>query len=309
MIKAPTIKDVLISLLFIFGSWQISNAQQDPLYSQYAFSLLAVNPAYSGFNNFTSFSINSRFQWAGIEGSPTTNIFTSNSSFFDGKAGLGMVFSNDRIGINSTTEGHLSYSYKIKMNDLSIHFGLQTGFVRFKYEVDDLTLRVFDDPLFSPSEEQATKPNFGAGIIITGDKWLAGFSVPKALNNDFDKADFNGIKYQRHYYLTGAYLYQVNSGLIIKPTLLLRAVKNAPASVNFNTTAIINNKYWVGLFTNNLSTFGAITQLELSSRYKFGYSFEVSSGGGFNTRLASHEFFLSVNLELFKNQKIIQQYF
>ncbi len=164
-------------------------AQQDPLYSQYAFNLLAINPAYSGMRNQADFALNSRFQWAGVEGSPTTNILTANTSLMKEKGGFGIIFSSDKIGIDRTTEAHISYGYKVQWNDLTVSFGLQTGFVNFNYKVDNLTLRVFDDPLFSSTERRVTKLNFGAGFFVKSDKFLFGAAIPKALNNNFSEAD------------------------------------------------------------------------------------------------------------------------
>lgn len=293
---------IMMASLPLFG-------QQDPLYSQYTFSLLAINPSYAGLRNQTDFSLNSRFQWAGVEGSPTTNILMGNTSIMNERGGLGLILSADRIGINRSTEGHIAYSYNFSWNDLTVSLGLQTGFVNFRYRIDELTLRVLDDPQFSGGEQTSTKVNFGTGFIVKGDKFMAGFSIPKALNNDFGNTEFNGIQYKRHYYLTGAYLFEAKSGLIIKPMMLLRAVGGAPLSVNFNTNVIINNRYWAGLYTNNLSTLGAMFQVEFSSAYKFGYSFEFFTGKDISSRLSSHEIYLSISFELLKGQSIFQHYF
>jgi len=47
-------------------------AQQDPLFSQYMFNKLAVNPAYAGSREYLTVDALYRYQWVNIDGAPKT---------------------------------------------------------------------------------------------------------------------------------------------------------------------------------------------------------------------------------------------
>jgi len=119
---------LFILLLVPFSAF----AQQDPVSSQYMYTPLTFNPSYAGINNITNITLNSRFQWGGFEGAPSTYSLTANTSIVGGKVGLGIMILNDQIGISENTEGQFSFAYKISSGRKVFSFGLQTGFVAFK---------------------------------------------------------------------------------------------------------------------------------------------------------------------------------
>ena len=60
-------------------------AQQDPMYSQYMYNMMSVNPAYAGSKGGIHALLLHRQQWTDIEGAPTTQNFTIHSPFMDDK--------------------------------------------------------------------------------------------------------------------------------------------------------------------------------------------------------------------------------
>ena len=54
-------------------------SQQDPLFTQYAYNKLAINPAYAGSSGRFSMDLISRFQWVGIKGAPRTFSFKAHT--------------------------------------------------------------------------------------------------------------------------------------------------------------------------------------------------------------------------------------
>ena len=171
-----------LSILVLVLISSLAYAQQDPINSQYMSNPLAVNPSYAGIHNVTNFNLNTRFQWSSLQGSPTTYTFTGNTSIVNGKVGLGLMVLNDQIGISNNTEVQVSYAYKISDRTNTFSFGLQTGFVSYASDLEQLNLRFNDDPLFQPGVEQATKFNVGAGITFMNDKLYLSLSVPRMLN-------------------------------------------------------------------------------------------------------------------------------
>ena len=283
-------------------------AQQDPISSQYMYNPLTFNPSYAGINDVTNITVNTRFQWGQFEGAPTTFSLAANTAIVGGKVGLGMMLLNDKIGVSENTEMQLSYAYKIGNGQKTFSFGLQTGFIIYRKNLDNLNLRVFDDPLFQPGFEQATKFNVGAGASYMTDNLFISLSVPRMINSKVNEG-VEIVAYERHAYLLGAYLLEIKPGLKMKPSVLLRAVAGAPLSFDVNVSFLINNQFWVGAFTRNFNSYGLMTQFELLDAYKIGYSFELLNKDFTGNNLLTHEIFLSADLALFSHQSIYQRFF
>ena len=299
----PTLLSVLMFIAF-------SNvfAQQDALISQYMFNQLAYNPSYAGINNNTNISINSRFQWANFEGSPTSTFFTGSTSILNGKVGLGTTLIFDQLGSTKNTQAQISYSYKIQSADKTFSFGLQTGILNVRVDDKDLNLKVADDPFFLGTTESATKVNFGAGVSLMSDSYFFGVSVPRLMNSKFESGNVNLI-YERHFYFSGAYIFQASPTVKIKPMVLLKGVKGAPLSVDINLSVLLLNKLWVGAFTRNLKASGGMVQFEFMEAYKIGYSYEFLGKSLTGNTLPTNEIMLSADLAIFSHQSVFQRFF
>ena len=290
---------VLYLLLVLLMASPVVRAQQDPLYSQYLFNPLAINSAYTGLDPVLSASFNSRFQWNALEGSPETYTLAAHSSLFDNKIGAGILLLNDRLGVTQNTEIHLSYSYKIQFDYSKIAFGLRTSLVNYRYDYNQLTLKSLDDPDFLPVAENATKPNFGAGMIYTGKNLFVGLSVPRILNSDFEDGVTSSTRYIRHYYLMTSYLFNIDENLAVKPGVLVKGVSGAPVSLDVNVNFLLENLVWVGFYSRDLNSFGVMGQIELNRAYRLGYSFELLSRSRLPMNYTTHEVSLILDFAIF----------
>src|SRR5205809_8132935 len=75
-----------------------SNAQQYPVFSQYYFNELVINPAFAGSHVQLSMNATYRSQWVNFPGAPKTFSFSGHSSLFNGKIGVGLLVNSDQIG-------------------------------------------------------------------------------------------------------------------------------------------------------------------------------------------------------------------
>lgn len=286
-----------------------SEAQQDPLYSQYYFNQLVVNPAYTGIHNNTNISAISRRQWVGgIDGNPITNSLGLQTALADNKVGLGALFVQDKLGVANNVEVHLTASYKISWVDKTFAFGLQGGVVSANYDLNSLNPRDPNDPAFASGMVSSTQPNFGAGIAYMTDNMYIGLSSPRLLNNEFGDGITSNFRYKRHIYANFAYLFELNSVMKLKPSVMLRGVEGAPLSYDLSALLLLNNMFWVGAYTRDLDAIGVLFQFDYKNAYRFGYNFELQAFSGF-TQYTTHEFLLSVDLALFGEQDVFQRYF
>lgn len=178
-----------------------------------------------------------------------------------------------------------------------LSFGLQAGVTQYRTNNGDLNVYDPDAPEFAGSPT-LVKPSFGAGVILSNDRYFVGLSVPRMLKHtDFAGQDVQ--LYQQHFYFTGAYTAFLSDRVRIKPSVLIRGVKGAPVSADYNVLFNIDEKYGAGCYTRNFNAFGFLAQLHPGNRYRLGYAFEVPSNKSIGTRYTSHELTLSVNLETF----------
>jgi type IX secretion system PorP/SprF family membrane protein len=286
-------KTLLFILVVVCGQ---VHAQQDPLYAQYLNNPLVLNPAYAGSNQKWQSTAGYRMQWAGFDGNPTTFNFSSHLSLVDNKVGLGLVAIQDKIGEVKNTEFNLNYSYRIEFDKNALYFGLSTGMVRYNSDPGLLNLQMQDDQAFAFTNEFSF--NTGAGIMMKGDKYLFGFSVPKILPTKITQTDQTIQVYNQHFYLFGSYIYIINDRTIFKPSLLLKGTQGAPLSADVNLNLVFDQSYTVGLLTRNLNTLGLLAQLKMKD-YRLGYVLEVPMNNSVGQRFTSHEISLTYSLAIF----------
>src|SRR5688500_16797755 len=133
----------------------LCRGQQQPMFTQYMFNGLVLNPAYAGAQeSFTATAI-LRKQWVGIEDAPQTQTFSAHSPLDDlrkikgsgSPVSLGLTIFHDNIAITGQTGLLASYAYRLRfVNNASLSFGLQAGFSQFSIRYSELGL---DDPSFS----------------------------------------------------------------------------------------------------------------------------------------------------------------
>src|SRR5688500_11544931 len=124
---------VLVIAIMLAG---VARAQQRPIQSLYMFDPLTINPAYAGTHVQLSGTAIYRNQWVNFDGAPKTFTGSIHSGFRKAKVGVGILFSNDQIGVHSDNSLYGIYSYKIKLSERKggglLSFGLQAGFNSLK---------------------------------------------------------------------------------------------------------------------------------------------------------------------------------
>jgi len=270
-----------------------TQAQQDPLYSQYLNNPVLLNPAYTGINNKLNAVAGYRTQWAGFEGNPTMINFSSHMSMVQNKVGAGIMVVQDKIGDTKNTEINAMYSYKLDFKDYTVSFGLLTGMMIFRNDPGQVNPLDQNDPSFQYVKE--SKFNFGTGIMLKSERLMLGLSVPHLIPSTLDQGGQQMNVYNQHLYLLGAYVFNLSEYVRVKPSVLLRTTKGSPVSADFNFNLNLEHRYTIGVLTRNFNTFGALVQMDIKD-YRLGYVFEVPSEKSLGARFPSHEISLTLLL-------------
>jgi type IX secretion system PorP/SprF family membrane protein len=312
LIENNKMKKIVLTILIVFTAIFNGNAQQDPHYTQYMYSMNVINPAYAGSKENISFELLYRKQWINIEGAPSTFTF-SGSSPVGKNLGLGVSMISDEIGPVKEQNFYTDLSYTLNLGgEHRLAFGLKTGATFQKIGLNSdiaYTLPFPDDDAFK-QDTNSIFFNVGAGVFYYTDKYYIAFSVPNMIKSTH--LDYNGVKYGtevQHYFLTGGYVFDINPNLKFKPFVMLKSAFNAPVSLDVSTNFLINEKFEIGATYRLDDNFGAMINFAISPSMRIGYAYDKVVSTLNVTTPSSHEIILLYDLKIAKKVSRSSRYF
>jgi len=269
----------IVIMLFVF---QHVHAQTEPMYSQYMYNMLGVNPAYAGNREALSLNFFQRNQWLGIKGAPKTTSVSIDQSIKDGKIGWGMQVYDDRLGVEAATGFNGMLSTRIQVSKKGIlSGGLSFGMMNYRINLNDVNNRNnTNDPSFISSQNPSSwKPSLGMGVYYNTDRFYASVSTPSILKSrlasyqDFvssiDKT--NGF----HLFANTGYVFDVNDELKLKPSTMVKMVSGAPVEADINLNVWIKDILGLGGSYRTGDAFVGMAELQATSNLRIGYAYDV----------------------------------
>jgi len=282
MIRLP------LFVLLVLGSIS-ARAQLYPVYSQYYFNELMINPAFAGAHVQFSATSTYRNQWINFPGAPKTFSLTAHSSLVGGRVGVGIMINEDKIGSYANKDLTLVYAYKLRFPKSTLSFGIQGSLYFLNADFSSLNIQQ-GDPNFIPYN--LFKPNFGAGIYYNQRNFFIGFSNPYLINSKFSTSmmtadPVTGLPtkiqsnlYQfRNYFLRSGFIANLDpkGNVKINPSILLRAQEGAPLSLDINTSFIFYDVFSAGVSLRSGDAIISFLSLKLSEKLYFSYSFDFTT--------------------------------
>ena len=289
-------KKYYLTLCFICLLVSISEAQQQVMYTQYMYNKMGINPAFVGSKNAMVFTGIMREQWRGWDGAPRTQTFTFQSPIARTRAGAGLMFIRDQIGVVTQNSLYGSFSYKVPLSQkAALSFGLQGGMGY--YNGNYSTVNTNEDPSFS-EDTRAWFPSFGFGITYFKENFYIGLSIPQLNNYSLSETSADSdTKLQRHYFITSGYLFRINDMLHLQPSMLLKYVQGAPVNLDLTLNALINELVWVGASWRSFESIDAMFMIKVNERLQFGYSYDFATSGELRrVNVGSHEIVLRYSI-------------
>ena len=292
---------------------QIKGQQYDPLYTQYMFNSLAINPAYAGTSGSLNAMIMSRQQWVGLPDAPNTQTFSIHSPVASRYIGAGLSFIYDRMGPIQNINLSMDYSFKFKIAE-TVHtsLGLKGAISSFQSDLTKFQGEVGNDDAYYEHIDRKLLPNFGFGIYCYGNKFYVGASVPRLLENVYsDDGSVSSItkKENRLYMAMAGVVIGINPFLKLKPSFILRLSNSVPISSDLNLNALINDMLWVGGMYRYKEGYGAIVQVQITNQLRFGYAFEMTTNQMRAQQYGTHEIMLSYDFIVRKENIQNPRYF
>ena len=307
----------IFSICFVlFASSQLF-AQQDPMFSQYMFNSLVLNPAYAGSREVISTTALYRNQWVNIDGAPKTVTFSAHAPLPNDKVGLGFTFCNDRLGVTNTNNLGLSYAYRIRFrNKAVLSMGLQASIMQ--YQADFASVRHsfppnVNDPSFSMVVNRWL-PNFGVGLWYYTNKFYAGLSMPNILTNQLneDQQVFRTsqrARQSRHLFLTAGYVFGLSPTLKLKPSALLKYVPNAPIEFDINANLWFYDIFAVGVSYRTRDSFIGMVEIQATPQLGIGYAYDYTLTPLTRYTSGSHEIMVRYEFGFSRTRIITPRYF
>lgn len=292
-------KKIIVLIVLCFSA-RLAMGQQDAMLSQYMFNGLFINPAYAGSHKYFSSSLLYRTQWVNFEGAPKTALFAIDGPVKSEKMGVGLIVSNDQIGVTKQNDVYLNYSYNITLGSGKLAFGLKGGMSQYSAALTTLTYWDKSDQIYANNVTNVVMPKFGAGVYYYTEKWYAGLSLPTMLAYD-GKKKFNldvnkSSELRRHFYLTGGYVYTINESWKLKPSFLVKYVPAAPPELDINFSAMFKDMIWLGVSYRSKDAIVAIIEYQANMRFRVGYAYDITTTNLNKYSNGSHEIMIGYDL-------------
>jgi len=287
-------------LLFLLFLPLVGFGQQQAMFTQYMFNTPAINPAYAASFTVPTVTFLAREQWVGFEGAPSTQTFSIHTPFRPEKIGIGISAINDKIGPIKESAVFFDFAYQIKVSqNANLSFGAKGGFSMFRASFSEMNTVQQNDIAFQQDINGRFLPNFGFGCYYYTKKFYIGASVPKLLQNEIsinnDIYTGSANKEERHYFLVGGYLFDINQNVKFKPSFQTKFVNGSPIGIDLTANFLLKEKFWVAPNLRVGESVGIILQgIFGNMKVGYAYDFPFNEIGEYTT--GSHEILLSFDL-------------
>jgi len=288
---------VYIFLFLMFGSFAFG--QQLPVYSQYLYNKFLVNPAVAGSDGYTSLNLTAREQWIGYYGAPRTFSFSAQTRMLkrsyilknpsarrqiyrpatDGKVGLGGYVFSDKNGLITRTGFQFSYAYHMWLRrETQLSLGL--AFTGYHYKIDEKQID-FEDPNEPWMNNELRRgifvPDASFGVYVLNAKYSAGFSADQLFEASLKLGDYayKNFRLDRHYYLFGAYNFELNTLVNLEPSFLVMMSEQFKPQADIGLTYIYKQSFWTGLSYRTSKALIANVGVKYQNMF-FGYAFDFT---------------------------------
>lgn len=273
-----------------------ARAQQHPMYSQYMFNMLNINPAYAGSRGVITATALYRNQWVGIDGAPQTTSVGFDMPVKEKKIGLGFQLYDDKLGIERSTGLNASYAFRIQITESgTLSLGLQAGFLNYRANYSQVRTFQPNDPAFSQNIS-GFLPAAAAGVYYNSDRFYIGLSTPALLKTKItydNVAEVAGVSGRDlHLYLASGFVMNLNRDLALKPSILVKAVSGAPIEYDFNANLWIQNTIAFGFSYRTGDAYVGMAELQLSKQLRVGYAYDKTFSNLGSLNSGTHELML-----------------
>ena len=285
-----------ISLAFTIGVAAACSAQHTPITTQYLFNGLLINPAYAGSRDALTANLTWRKQWVGFDGAPETQVLSIHSPLAGKKLALGLLVTNDGIGISKQTGVMTNYAYRVKLGKGKLSFGVGAGFKTGRYEWTAVRTTDEGDAQFAADGPTTTRVDLSGGANWYSKKYFVGLSLPTlprsiTVRDSSGANTMSGTEFTQSM-LTGGLLLKTGADFKLKPSFLLRRFGSGPLSGDLSLNVIYQDRFWLGASWRKDDALCLMLEVLPTPQLRVGYSYDLGLGTLAVYHEGSHELML-----------------
>lgn len=321
----------LLTLACLFVLFSV-NAQQLPQFSQYLRNQYLVNPAAAGVYDFVDLTVGGRMQWLGFTDAPKTSYLYVSSPLTRAtrarynpgirissgpvrnpeirtgkfKHALGGQLLADQYGAFQQLRAAVTYAVHVPLSrNYNLSFGTSLGLSNRSF----LSERAQTLGMMTGTGTDNTYDNFvansgaqntmdlGAGLYLYSKKMFLGISADQ-LTKDFVK--FGNVQTafdpNMHFQATAGIKFNISQNASLMPAVLAKYTHGAPLSIEGSLQYEYKEWLWIGASFRNQDALVAMAGLNISERFKFGYSYDFNISKVRNFSAGGHELVLGLML-------------
>ena len=320
-------------LVLFTAFWALkTQAQQIPQYSQFSRNQFMANPAAAGVYDFIDVTVSGRWQWVGVADAPRTSylafsvplkfkpvsynpgIRTSSgpSQQPEIKTGklkhtVGGQLVADQYGAFTKFSFSGTYALHLPMTKkINLAFGIKAGVSNNSFNSDKAQVLSIINPNmpydntyagFSANNANKNIMDLHSGLYLYGKRFYLGITGDQLTRDlvEFGTASAN-FNPQVHYNVIGGYTIPINEALSITPSVMAKYMYPAPISIDMNIIADYNKMFWFGLGYRHTDALIGLVGMNLSNKFKLGYSYDFSISKFNNYSSGGHELTLGIML-------------
>ncbi len=293
-------KRAIIIIILLFSGYLYG--QQIPLFSQYMFNDIVINPAIAGTKNYFTTKFVHRNQWVGIPGAPVTQTLSIHGPIKHLSMGVGGFIYNDITGPGRQTGIKLTYAYHINLPKGKLSLGIHGGMFQYKYSKSELTThQQNDNAVLNASGESMWIPDASFGAYYFNDIYYIGISTSQLFETKLKYGEFQRVTLghlERHYSLLAGYNipFYYTKQFELEPSVLIKYVDTAPLEIDLNIKGFYMNSYWLGASYRSGDAIVLLAGLKIKDNIHLGYSYDITTSELHRYSRGSHEIMLGYNL-------------
>lgn len=291
-----------IFIIVAFLSLAYVNAQQEPNYLLYRYTMNAINPAYAAADGNTSLTSNFRSQWINTENSPETQTFFFQTPLTE-NLGIGLSVINDAVFVENTTSFNVDFSYKIKLTEgTDLFLGIKAGGRTYNIDQDGFSGFGLGLGQIDPAVgniDTGFRPDLGLGFHLLNDKYYVSLSVTSLLQSERIDVDNNRVTSangRAHYFLTGGYDFDLSSDFEFRPSAIVRYLGGTPLEADMTAAFRYKKRFEIGALYSTDSAWAGTLMFNLADWMDFGYAYGGSTRNELNSlNDGTHEILVRFN--------------
>lgn len=275
-------------------------AQQLPIFTQFPSDLLYFNPAIAGTKRQYDVRINYRDQWVGMADAPVTDGLSLNYRLF-GNMGVAAYIYQDVTGPTQRNDYTLCYSYKLKLPDLVLSFGVAGSMMDYMVNGSKITIQNPSDPAIDLGvTSNAWVPNASAGFYLYNDRWQFGLSCDNILQADAklfkkykdapaDTSSTGIVTLIPHFYGYLGYNFSGNANYIWQSGIFVEESGSTPLYLAYSLRIHVKEKFYAGVSLRLKDAVSLDLGYTIKDNYEICYSYDFITSALSHYTTGTHE--------------------